>query len=1520
MYPSTSNEINSSTTDATNNVRHMTQDTAGGSSSRQRTSRSLYVSSTHSSCSPSTTKDSPEKCLSPSMAGIQELKNLYCCNIPESMMDRDLLHNHFQQFGHVIRIYLSMKRNSCTVHFDSHHAAARAKAKGAQVKDSLLTIFWSQPAKNRGKLKDSSSTCSMGTSSSDISAQLKKVSEVVNQPPHKSTNNSLMKKGIFREGHPRFKSHNMEKRVRTANILSLDRFRMGIKHHFHSRKRKSSKALDVRKEKGTKDEKNIFSYPVARRAYEISDEVKDELDIMAYNDDSMRISDSSVIPNNSLASKVPRRSSAALTMNSSDNSVTDVSSSSDLPIIKGYGSRERGEGISCPLNYSTSASASFPPKKNKKAASASHQQNALQELLQIWNTKSKQENHSPEDRFQLLDLRDKILRLKRGRQSDLSKAAVIQGTCQDMCPEKERYQRESRHQVALYEYLTDANKEVVMDHALAVKQYSRSSADQEEPLPHELRPPPILRMTMDYLLAKVMDCDDKEENLGDWYHFLWDRTRGIRKDITQQELCDMDAVSLVEQCARFHIHCSERLVAEDTSVFDNKINSENLTKCLQTLKYMYHDMSLKGIACPNEAEFRGYIILLNLNDANFLWELKELSAEIINSEPVRFAVEVSLALSMDNYVRFFKLVRYTTYLNACILLRYFYQVRSKALFSILKSHCSRSKQSVLAMCDLTRWLAFENMRDAAVFCDHYGLGVNSTNTEVILCKDSLHNPSHQLPVGRAMLLIEMKRTCSVGEVVNGAPLTSHTFENYKPHCSFNIHGFVNEKTLDALNEIVNVETLKCSQQRDAQECDVSDDVAKMNELERIRHQEQAIEEAETWKVLEEFLSDLVTGLIKDICKEEEDIFHESCLQHMVSILNEVTMEDCKNMVKNVIREERLELLLQKQQVSDVRKYFNIWRNSVRRIKLYKKCMVEFPAWISTLTLKEQIAHLEKPQVIGKTVAEFALPARAAEAVPKIPVFDIVSCGLYVNPKRPYSAERYFKMVISIPDETESPTYGQFVRTYTESAFSTTKDSYAVNPCEPLLLERKLLFTASRLAVSVRCLVGPDMIEGGIPNPDAVAGTNGLIFLICHDSVSVEHTKRRLHEVLKTKCHYGGIPVAFLITDYLDEQQVKVGLNMEPLINETGIRICEIFHRKPKCQSGFEDMFYKGIFWLAQNVVEVYLPYCTTAENVMLKYLSDALWEKFEFHENTTDEVAGMEMDLELVIHIHNRACCELLKILTEETLNKCTIGAPEFVQYVPSFKMNGCSSTRQYEIMPRYFGSPEYKDSIVKLLKSAQFKPIAKWAPKTSEELYSLIMEYCLQSSIPDEGFNEVHMLIDVCLHKLNTEDCNCNLSVTAMRSIPWIAIFKVLLKYKLRQLDFRDHLSQEEGERKIMVAVNREKISRFIENQWLYYLYIIKEKGMFYHPTEEQTAAYDVARDGKAGLCMKRKSAQDGDVKKKWPKQLVFMNAENVNTALQKLSGWLDECYSKQQELEQKLKIALLDDGNLVAPEDSVL
>lgn len=66
-----------------------------------------------------------------------------------------------------------------------------------------------------------------------------------------------------------------------------------------------------------------------------------------------------------------------------------------------------------------------------------------------------------------------------------------------------------------------------VDHAAAVKEYSRSSADQEEPLPHELRPSAVLSRTMDYLVTQIMD--QKDGNPRDWYDFLWNRTRGIRK-------------------------------------------------------------------------------------------------------------------------------------------------------------------------------------------------------------------------------------------------------------------------------------------------------------------------------------------------------------------------------------------------------------------------------------------------------------------------------------------------------------------------------------------------------------------------------------------------------------------------------------------------------------------------------------------------------------------------------------------------------------------------------------------------------------------------------------------------------------------------------------------------------------------------------------------------------------------------------------------------------------------------------
>ncbi|VEN34558.1 unnamed protein product [Callosobruchus maculatus] len=370
-----------------------------------------------------------------------------------------------------------------------------------------------------------------------------------------------------------------------------------------------------------------------------------------------------------------------------------------------------------------------------------------------------------EDKYRVLDARDKLIRakLKRKRVSVKSKATL--GTCQDMCPEKERLMRETRHQVALYEQMDESNS---MDIRKAVKQYSRSSADQETPLPHELRPVSVLQMTMCYLMHNIVDLCDTDD----------------------QELCCQGAVELVEQCARFHIHCSARLVAEEPSVCDQKINTENLTKCLQTLKYMYHDLQLKGEQCPNEAEFRAYVILLNLNNANFMWELQQLRPEIQKSTEVKFALDVYSAIDKNNYVKFFKLVYSTTYLNACILMRYFVQVRTTAMRTILKCYSPRASKSVFPLEELIRILAFDDADSAIDFLRSHGVAVNQEKSHIIVEKTTFQLPEFPYILDRSLNVVESKRTQSVGRVICGKDLPPKSYEDHTPQNSFDRKGYL----------------------------------------------------------------------------------------------------------------------------------------------------------------------------------------------------------------------------------------------------------------------------------------------------------------------------------------------------------------------------------------------------------------------------------------------------------------------------------------------------------------------------------------------------------------------------------------------------------------------------------------------------------------------------------------------------------------------------------------------------------
>jgi len=66
--------------------------------------------------------------------------------------------------------------------------------------------------------------------------------------------------------------------------------------------------------------------------------------------------------------------------------------------------------------------------------------------------------------------------------------------------------------------------------------------------------------------------------------------------------------------------------------------------------------------------------------------VQELRQEVRESAHVRFATAVYAALNSNNYVKFFKLLRTATFLNGCIMHRYFNQVRTKALAVIVKAY------------------------------------------------------------------------------------------------------------------------------------------------------------------------------------------------------------------------------------------------------------------------------------------------------------------------------------------------------------------------------------------------------------------------------------------------------------------------------------------------------------------------------------------------------------------------------------------------------------------------------------------------------------------------------------------------------------------------------------------------------------------------------------------------------------------------------------------------------------------
>lgn len=182
-----------------------------------------------------------------------------------------------------------------------------------------------------------------------------------------------------------------------------------------------------------------------------------------------------------------------------------------------------------------------------------------------------------------------------------------------------------------------------------------------------------------------------------------------------------------------------------------------------------------------------------------MFQIKQLPLEIQKSEAITFAIKVYNALDNNNYVRFFRLIKAkATYLQACILLRYFNDVRARALARIVKAYAPRGGSRYPAE-ELMSSLAFETIESMKSFINHYGLRFSKDFTEItiILDRNQFIEDSDPYPIARAIHLIESKRVTNVGEVIAGGYLPNQDYKNHNIYSSFSKDGRLKEAALIA---------------------------------------------------------------------------------------------------------------------------------------------------------------------------------------------------------------------------------------------------------------------------------------------------------------------------------------------------------------------------------------------------------------------------------------------------------------------------------------------------------------------------------------------------------------------------------------------------------------------------------------------------------------------------------------------------------------------------------------------------
>lgn len=129
--------------------------------------------------------------------------------------------------------------------------------------------------------------------------------------------------------------------------------------------------------------------------------------------------------------------------------------------------------------------------------------------------------------------------------------------------------------------------------------------------------------------------------------YIRDRTRAIRKEFAIQSSWGHDeAISCFERIARWHILCLRELQEETGSNTDMHIDSAELGRAFTSLRQHYNDRREElrvDMPCPNEPEFRAYMLIYDLNNKSVSIPISELPSVILNHPLVQLAFQIRQA-------------------------------------------------------------------------------------------------------------------------------------------------------------------------------------------------------------------------------------------------------------------------------------------------------------------------------------------------------------------------------------------------------------------------------------------------------------------------------------------------------------------------------------------------------------------------------------------------------------------------------------------------------------------------------------------------------------------------------------------------------------------------------------------------------------------------------------------------------------------------------------------------------------